>query len=157
MVEKQIHEMIDAQIQKLAADAKLLTDAYWHQKVKDMEKWRGKEKSVLGCRRRLQNGYLSIDWFKDNWTIRPESAPTDKGKARWKVYSRYLKRGRGFRYSDKTLLAHAKEWEKERILSYEDDFAKIREAYAALSKARQYMGKAIKAQKDRPPVSPPSE
>lgn len=106
----------------------------WHHGVNCSRPY--KDRSVLGVRMRQVKGSpsMSIEWFEITWA----------GKNR-NMRSRYLNKGRGNRYPNRTLKSRAGELAWPVIDEYETKFAQIRAAARQLVELRQAWLKYQKA------------
>jgi len=140
-LEKIVEETSHA-LEILAEKTESLLTQYWDEHIALNKPLPLTEKSVLGCRTRRVSGGLYIQWYWNTW----RKVESD-GKKKSKPYSNHISIGRkgGHSYSDATLLKHAKDWEKERVLHYEEQFALIRKAAHLIVHTRKYARDAIKA------------
>lgn len=140
-LEKIVEESSRA-LEILVEKADGLLTRYWEEQITLNKSLSLTEKSVLGCRMRRVSGGLYVQWYWNTW----RKVESD-GKKKSKPYSNHISIGKkgGHRYSDTTLLKHAKDWEKERILRYEEQFALIRKAAHMIIHTRKYARDAIKA------------
>jgi len=82
----------------------------------------------LWVRVRRLNGCLQIEWAVPSWGYRHSD-----GKAR----SKYLPKGKGYRYPSSTLLRHVPKQYQARVLEFERAFAEIRHAAKLLTEAKR--------------------
>lgn len=126
---RQASEQIDRQVLVLALQAQLTASAFWSATEAFRSLPEKTERSFLGCRVRVVNGSLSIEWYR-NAIFKPPGAQSKR------VLSSYIKKGAGTRYP-KTSFAKEPEWAKKLVELAEDDFQAIRERAAALTKMRR--------------------
>lgn len=126
---KRIEDGIDA----LYDEAQIKVDRFWKENLTEEMGKDKRNQSRIGVRTRYRNGTLTIDWFFNSFV----PGTDEHGKTTWKVYSTQIRKPAGkTMYSEGPLKKQCRDWEVERVLEYEREFALIRTEYAGLSKAR---------------------
>lgn len=127
-----IKKDIEDCIENLYEDARVKVDRFWKENMIEERKQDKNNRSRMGVRARYRNGTLTIDWFFNSFA----KGLNEQGKAEWKVFSTQIKKPTGkTMYSEGPLKKHCRDWEMERVLEYEKEFAVIRANFAGLSKA----------------------
>lgn len=134
---EQMLEEIEGKVEELRKEAKKIIDEYWTFHLRENEKKSLKNKSILGTRVKVIEGNMAIEWYANRYVLKKDGG--------WQALSKYLRRGKGNRYSSRTLKQHAKAWEIEFVLEIEDQLGDIREQYSCLSKTRYYLRRWQKA------------
>ena len=80
---------------------------------------------------------MAIEWYRNQYVLKKDGG--------WQALSKYLRRGKGNRYSSRTLKQWARDWEIDLVLEIEEQLADIREQYSCLSKTRYYLRRWLKA------------
>ena len=88
--------------------------------------------SYVGTRIRRNNRTLQLEWFKNR-------TRSDRGASKpKKLFSTYLKKGKGFRYSDQTFKKES-QWAQEKIKITEDAYALLRRSTALLTSVKKIL------------------
>lgn len=116
--------MLEHELLVTAVDARVQADYYWEANESARESGNAAELSFLGTRVRFVRGTLQLEWFRNR--TRP-----DEGKGK-QVYSTYIKKGLGHRYSD-SLYKKEPAWAREAIKTVEDRYELLRKRAAILS------------------------
>jgi hypothetical protein len=124
--------LISDALAALQQEAKTLVDHYWAQTVQDNAA-HVHDRSDLGVRARpYGDRQTSIQWFCQQ--VIPATHPQT---GRRRVFSHYLRKGRGYRYPPQVLAAAAPAWQVEMVLDYEAWFAVLRRRHRALVALRR--------------------
>jgi hypothetical protein len=122
--------LIDHELLVAAVDARKQADSYWEANESAREEGDPDNLSFVGTRVRIINGSLQLEWFRNR--TRPELG---QGKPK-KVFSTYLRKGRGHRYN-KALFSKEPEWARVEINNVEDRYELLRKRAALLSSLRK--------------------
>ena len=95
-----------------------------------------RELARLGARCRVRQGSLEITWFRMRWQKQTG------GKSR--VYSTYLRKGRGNKYSANMLSKGTTAAEWEIVSRYEEKFATLRRQHKTIQQAVTALREAVK-------------
>lgn len=143
---KKVTENIRAELQKkmevCREQAEKCVARYWA--VKEMHRHDRLGPGRFGCRLRVRGPYLSLGWFR---VRRRYSQP---GRNNQRGEFEHIRKGKGYRYRDRGF-GGALDWEWALITVTEDEFARIRRTYAALTEAQRWC-----RQFDALPVPDPS-
>ena len=123
----------------LRGEADRLVRLYWgwadlQRKARPRSQW-----GRLGVRVRDQRnerslpGAFGVEWFETYWV--------QGHQGRRAVHTRYLRRGKGLRYSRATLSRVAKPWELAMADEFEDHFALIRGLLHSIAQVRKVLRK----------------
>lgn len=100
--------------------AKGVIDDYWDNHELGNNKAQYGEKSNLCVRlREFPNGAIYPAWYWNKWIRQP-----DGNKKR--PLSTHIRKGKGHRYSQRSLLRYAKDWETDLVLETEDELSQVR-------------------------------
>lgn len=144
--EEDVLGWIEAKVDQLYAEAKVLVDDYWRRLKVGQNRHAGSEKARIGVRIRRRESCLSfsIEWFRMAMIRR---------QGQTKPIAHYLKKGPGYHYPMGRLLQGEPEWEAVLIEELETEFADIRKQIDLLGKIRdavQGYRKATRSGFDRP-------
>jgi hypothetical protein len=134
---------IEAKVDQLYAEAKVLVDDYWRRLKAEQNQHAG---ARIGVRIRRRESCLSfsIEWFR---------MAMIRQQGQTKPIAHYLKKGPGYHYPMGRLLQGEPEWEAVLIEELETEFADIRKQIDLLGKIRdavQGYRKASRRAFDRP-------
>lgn len=121
-----LDELVQNEILVVALDARKQADSYWEASLSAREDGDPNNYCYVGTRVRFLRGTLQFEWFKNR--TKPGEG---EGKPR-KVYSTYIPKGSGYRYS-RALFKKEPEWAQEEINTVEDRYALLRKRSALLS------------------------
>lgn len=124
---------IQQELDKLKSEALEHLDVFWTEQLEINNGKKYQDKSILCARVVTKKDLFYLEWYWNFWV--KDSNP--KSGTKMKPFSRHLRKGKTFKYPDKTLIGKAKDWEVERVLGWEVIFASIRERVHHLVKARQ--------------------
>jgi hypothetical protein len=118
--------LVEQELQTITLQARKYADAFWDANEAAREEGDPSSVCYIGTRIRVKQGTLQLEWFKNR--TRP-----DRGASKPKqVFSTYLKKGKGFRYSDQTFNKEP-QWAQEEIQITEDTYALLRRRAALLT------------------------
>lgn len=117
---------IDEEFDKLVLSAKIFVKQYY----KDQKNFSKKisDRSILGMMVRVINGSFSLEWHVNNFV---------KINEQWRVFSKYIRKGKGYEYNISSLTRHAKLWEVDSVANYEKGASHYRKAASLLISAKQ--------------------
>lgn len=124
-------------IKELESEADELRVQHWSFHLRENALLAPREKGRLNVRVRRRGSVLEIYWTHFRFIKKEGSEKTD-------IATTYIPKGSGNRYKDVRLARHAKKWELEVALEYEEEFAKIRAEYADVAKALAALRRAKK-------------
>lgn len=127
--EEDVLGWIEAKVDQLYAEAKVLVDDYWRRLKAGQNQHAGSEKARIGVRIRRRETCLSfsIEWFR---------MAMIRQQGQTKPIAHYLKKGPGYHYPMGRLLQGEPEWEAVLIEELETEFADIRKQIDLLGKVR---------------------
>lgn len=112
-------------------------DAYYTFKDEMNKQMDWRRKSSLKPRVRKRELSVVAEWYEKRWY------PSGKGGER-KPYTTYIDKPRGkAAYSMSKILKYAQDWEREKVIETEKEFAKIRHEATCVMKALTYIRKAM--------------
>ncbi|MDO9103403.1 MAG: conjugative transfer protein MobI(A/C) [Methylovulum sp.] len=129
LTEADLLSWIEAKVEQLHAEARVLVDDYWR-RLKSGQKHQaadGKARIGVRIRRRETSLSFSIEWFR-------MAMIRQNGQA--KPIAQYLKKGAGYRYPLGNFLKGEPQWEAELVEELETEFADIRKQLGLLGKIR---------------------
>ncbi len=120
---------IEAKVNQLYAEARVLVDDYWLRVKREQKNHAASEKARIGVRVRRREATLSfsIEWFR---------MAMIRENGRIKPIAHYLKKGSGYHYPLVRLLKGEPEWEAALVEELETEFADIRKHLDLLGKIR---------------------
>ncbi|MFC6674037.1 conjugative transfer protein MobI(A/C) [Marinobacterium aestuariivivens] len=119
-----VRAMIDREQRVIALDGLKLADSYWEANRDAREE--DDEPCYLGTRVRIVKGTLHFEWFRNN-----ARQYLGEGKPK-QIFSTYLRKGRGSRYSDSHFQNEPK-WARDQIGTVEDGYELLRKRATLLS------------------------
>ena len=138
LTEDDVLAWIEAQVDQLHAETRVLVDDYWRRLKAEQKNHAASEKARIGVRVRRREASLSfsIEWFR---------MAMIRENGRIKPIARYLKKGPGYRYPLGRLLQGEPEWEADLVAELETEFADIRKQIDLLGKIRDALQSYRKA------------
>jgi len=129
LTEAHLLAWLEAKVEQLYAEAKLLTDDYWRRWKAEKKKYEPAQHGRIGVRVRRRETTLSfsIEWFR---------MAMIRQNGQQKSIAQYLKKGVGYRYPLVRMLQGEPEWEAKLVEELETEFADIRKQIDLLGKIR---------------------
>jgi hypothetical protein len=135
-------EQLEAWLDDLYQKAETIVESHWSVVRANEQKMPGWEnKSALQLRCSRKGNAIKIEWTKIRWV-------GSKAKGTRRSIREYIKRGKGYGYSLKTLLAVSRAWEKPLVEQTERKLAAIRREAGHVNKSLQYIRFAMDARKE---------
>lgn len=97
---EEVLEVLSWQTVRLMKRARILLDGYWEMHLKENQRRKLSDKSVMGCRMRINGDSIYLEWFHNRWVQTAEKKN--------KPLSTTLKRGKALTYTPAVLLKRAK-------------------------------------------------
>ncbi|PTB92740.1 hypothetical protein C9974_11595 [Marinobacter sp. B9-2] len=142
MTIQEINEALHQYIEGLANEAQTIADEHWRFHLRNNALLPPREKCRLNVWVRLRRHHLEIYWTHFSFFKR---ATSDKSG----VYSKYIPKGRGNQYREKSLALRAETWEIDKVLEVEGKMAEIRAEYADVKRAITALKRVEKRAIDR--------
>ncbi len=136
---KEIEAILDAKLKELLQVAHSYVDEFWSVHLETNPMKEVKNKSRLALRARLMGSTLTIEWMQTKWI---------KDGNKYKPLYSYIKKGKGFGVSKKTLQTYSQPWEYELVCKYEDVFTGLRQLSAVCGEIRRAARKVGKLDND---------
>lgn len=127
-VTKQL-SLIDQELRSIVVQASQQSDYYWSTVTESRDDYKGWDSFCrIGTRIVFRDGSFSAEWFRNRYVKQDDGAKS-------KVYSTYLRKGKGFSYP-MTIFNNEPEWVRSIVALTEREYADLRERAATLTKMR---------------------
>lgn len=121
--------LIEGELLRIVIEAHKESDLYWAVVRNSIDDYIGWERFCrIGTRVVYKNNSFSIEWFRNRYVDQGDGKPK-------KVYSTYITKGKGFRYS-MSKFKNEPTWVQEQVAASEEKFSMLRERAYYLVKLR---------------------
>ena len=123
--------LIDIELHSIVVEASRWSDVYWGTVVASRDDYEGWESLCrIGTRVVFRNGTFSAEWFRNRYVKGGVEGASKK------VFSTYLRKGKGFAYPA-SLFKSEPLWVQQQVAATEAMYAPLRERAAALTTMRR--------------------